>query len=243
MGKYNEVPLYISVAAKNVYNQIRVYVSENSDYLTITKDSNFQMEVRGVGDNSIYYFQVGKPEKDTGNRISLPVAFAPTSTVKLTRFSRNYLIPEMLTKLKDWNDLIIKLDTITIHPDDEIDKQYQEEFNDWFDIIDEDSETKAFDATQQILIDNIIERTIPLLLKEGFKDDEEPIVKALWLKNNVATLTKKQVIKTVREIYAPIRKRGIKLVVKIYKVVEAETISMGYRLLTENLGEAFLRLL
>ena len=242
MGKYNDVPPIITRAAKHGFGEIRKFAKQNYNHLIISKDSNFVIELKGIGDNSKYFFQVGKPFKQS-NKMLFQAYYAPTNVSNLGSYTYKGELKTILDVLKRWNDLIIELDTITVHPEDDIDSQYREEFDDWFDIVDEDAETHAFDATRQVLIGRLIEKSIPLLLEEGFSEDDEPIKKANWIKENVAILTKKQVFKVAREIYAPLRKKGMSLIIKLYKVVETETIAMGYRLGVENLAESFLKLL
>ncbi|MCW5514717.1 hypothetical protein [Muriicola sp. Z0-33] len=242
MGKYNKIPLEITRAAKSGFDQLRNVAKLHSEIMIIDKDKDLQFHLTGLGDNSDYYFRVNKPFKENG-KVLFIANYLPYNKTEIKANSYKGEIKTILNVLNSWKEIIHQLDTISVHPEDEIEQQYKEEFEEWFQIVEEDADTKAFSAKQQLLIQNVIEKSIPLLLQEGIKEDDPIIEKATWLKLNLGRLTKKQVICQVKELFVPLRKMGMKTIKKIYDVATVETISMGYRLVISNIGDSIFKLL
>lgn len=242
MGKYNKIPLEITRAAKSGFNQLRNLARLNSDVMLVDKDKDLEFHLTGLGDNSDYYFRVNTPFKENG-KVLFIAYYLPYNNSDIKANSYKGEIKAILNILDNWKAIIHQLDTISVHPEDEIEQQYKEEFEEWFQIVEEDADSKAFSAKQQLLIHNIIEKSVPLLLEEGIKEDDPIIEKATWLKLNLGRLTKKQVINQIRELFVPLRKMGMKTVKKIYDVAAVETVSMGYRLVISNIGDSIFKLL
>ena len=242
MGKYNKIPLEITGAAKSGFNQLRNVARLNSEIMLIDKDKDLQFHLKGLGDNSDYFFRVNTPFKENG-KVLFTAHYLPYNNAEIKANSYKGEIKTILNVLNNWKTIIYELDTISVHPEDEIEQQYKEEFEEWFQIVEEDADTKAFSAKQQLLIQNVIEKSIPLLLQEGIKEDDPIIEKATWLKLNLGRLTKKQVIYQVKELFVPLRKMGMKTIKKVYDVATVETISMGYRLAISNIGDSIFKLL
>ena len=171
MGKYNDMPLAISRYAKSSFAQIRDFANKNSDNIVITKDSDFTLNMEGLGDNSKYFFHVGPPQQ-VKNRFIFPVEYAPLNLSSL-----------------DKNTVQRELSTILRNPEDEFEQFYKKEFDEWFEIIEDDAETMPFDTQRQLLIIGVVDKSIPLLMAEGVKEDDPLIQKANLLKQNISRLT------------------------------------------------------
>ena len=242
MGKYNDMPLAISRYAKSSFAQIRDFANKNSDNIVITKDSDFTLNMEGLGGNSKYFFYVGPPQQ-VKNRYIFPVEYAPLNLSSLDKNTVQWELSTILRNLSSWYKTIVEMDNITVHPEDEFEQFYKKEFDEWFEIVEDDAETMPFDSKRQLLIVEVINKSVPLLLEEGLEEEDPLIQKANWLKQNISRLTKKQVVYQLREVFAPLRKLGWDITKKVYEVAKGETIAMGYRLVVSNLSEVAVKFL
>ena len=246
MIKYQDFPLKQNKDVEHVYKQIRGYVVKNKHLIIIAKDDNFEIRLRGLHRNSKFYFHVGDPKLNTSNNntINYTIEFAPKNSVSTAVNRQNVVSESVLKVLNMWIGMLESYNNLNVHPEDSISDQYEDEFEDWFEIVDEDAGTNAFDSQRQILIANVITMSIEALLEEGFSEKDELIQEAAELKKDISRLTKKQAFNSIKSIYAKLKiKGGMDKVNLIYEVCEKEVIKMGFHIGTKMLGQKLVNLI
>lgn len=245
MANYYELPLVLSTDISTTFKKIREIAKVNSDIIRIEKDIDLNLNLRGLGGNSNFYFNVGEPKLNANATNTTYIAhYSPRSHASISPQKQETVGESILKLLSNWLATLQRYNTISIHPTDSITDQYEDEFEDWFEIVDEDADMNAFDTPRQILISNIITKSVDALKEEGYHEDDEVIQEAEELKGNISKLTKKQVFNGIKTIYAKLKINGgwdkVKLV---YEVCEKEVIKMGFHIGAKYLGEKLANLL
>lgn len=239
MVDYHKLPLLLTSEVSKMFQDLRTKVSDNSSTIWIEKDIDLNFWVRGTGGNKHFYFKIEDVNLDerNGNKITFTTEYAPKDQTSIDKLRRVFPKESLSNVFSHWLANLQRYNSIIIHPSDSIEKQYESEFDDWFEIVDDDADKNAFDAKQQLLIEKVINKSILLLVEGGISEDDPIIVKSNWLKDNIASLTKSQVVHEVKKIYAQIRKKGLVVVKKVYDVWVNELIAMSYRIPVEGLGK------
>ncbi|CAM4409809.1 hypothetical protein [Zobellia nedashkovskayae] len=249
MIDYHQLPLVLTSDVTLTYKEIRKLAKENSTVLRIEEDANLKLSVVGIKGNSNFFYKIQNPTlKSVGNKkqVCYDISFSPRSTLSISVHKEEALREATINKLKNWISLLIKYNEINIHPHDNLENQYENEFyEDWFQIVDEDAETNTYDTTRQILISNIITKSIITLKDGGLSEDDEVIQQAEKLKNNITNLTKRQIFDSIKSLYAKVKlkDKGLEKLNDIYKVCETEVIKMGYHFGTKLIGEKLVALI
>ena len=238
MGDYHHMPLALTSDIKKTYEKFRTEISRHSETVRIETDENLEISARGLGGNDHFYFHVFSPEQNINkSKIDYSIEFSPKNTSTVNAMNSKTTGTNLQKLLTNWIGYLKRYNEIQIHPTDSIDEQYEQEFDDWFEIVDDDADTNAFNAEQQLLIQNIIDKSVTLLIKEGVEEDDPVIKEANWLKSKLGTYTKRQVVQCVKKIYPKLRKKGLDMTKKVYDIWTTEMIAMGYRETIHGLGE------
>jgi hypothetical protein len=122
--------------------------------------------------------------------------------------------------------------------DDPILKQYQQEFENEINIVDEDADFNTYDLKTQIWLDEYIaryqERLEIVKTPENQNEIAEIQGELVELKNTQTRLTKKRVIERLSKIWAKTRKIGLGLLKDVYETGKSELIK---RLITGQLDD------
>ncbi|MDC6364832.1 MULTISPECIES: hypothetical protein [Flavobacteriaceae] len=240
MVDYYKLPLALKQNVSTTYKKIREVVKGNNDIIRVDEDANLCLSVVGLGGNSDFFFKVSDPNLNTsnGNKITYKIDYAPKNHVSIAPIWQETDGDSVLKIMSRWLSILQGNNNIEIHPADSISGQYEDEFNDWFEIVEDDADKKAFDTPRQILISNVITKSILALKEAGFEDDDELIVEAEELKDDISKLTMKQGFDRIKRLYAKLKiKGGWDKVKLIYEVCEKEVIKMGFHFGTKMLGE------
>ncbi|KAA9356875.1 MULTISPECIES: hypothetical protein [Larkinella] len=129
---------------------------------------------------------------------------------------------------------------------DPILEQYQDEFFENFEMLDEDAETKPFDLDKQVLIDRYLGDTIHRLQAKS-RDPEisdadrqvylDLIFKTNHLKETQTTQSQNQTVKELTGIWAYARKKGLKYLEIFKSEAIKELMKSGIKYLIENFEE------
>ena len=113
-----------------------------------------------------------------------------------------------------------------INKDNILLKEYEKEFYDAFEIIDDDADIKPYDLKTQVLIQNFLILSIKVLEKNK-KENSYLIQEAETLKNNIQNYTKRKTVKSLSLFLAKTRKKGLLLLKEILNVAKKELIKRG----------------
>ncbi|MBO0355906.1 hypothetical protein [Flagellimonas aurea] len=239
-----DMTLFFHSVLINTYAKIRETVKSKSDVIYIEKDSENEIIIRPIRDYPNFLFQISKPI-EKGNNLVFSITRAPKNARSNNSEILNSDHKNLERVFNAWIELINKhLGKKPIHPnEDSIDQQYNQEFYDWFEIVEEDADSAPFDIKRQILIEHSLDIGIKALIEAGVKEDDPIINEAHSLKSKVGIYSKKQVIKVGRQLYIMLRKKGGVLTKKVYDIWEKEMIAMGFKELIKFLGNEALKLL
>ena len=245
MENFQQLPLAAKIDASNTFVKIRNIVSKNNNLIRIEKDLNLVLSVRGLRANSNSFFKISEPKLNTSNnnQISYIVDFAPKNMFSTSAIRREVSGDAVLKHFNIWLGILEQNIKVFIHPPESFKDQYEDEFEDWFEIVEENANTKPFDTKRQILITSIINTSILQLKDSGF-EDEEVFEEANQLKKDISKLTMKQAFDSIKKLYAKLKfNGGLENVKIVYEVCRTEVIKMGFHLGTKNLGEQLLKLI
>lgn len=246
MTDHHQMPLALIRDIQATFTKIRELAKEHSNLIRIEDDANLSILLRGLGGNSHFAYKVSNPKLIHTNKIYINYKghYSPLNLNSISHGQTEASGDNIVNSIKTWIHYLREYNTIRLHPQDNIADQYENEFDDWFEIVDEDADTKAFDAPRQILISNIITKSIEALKEEGFQEVDEVINEAEELKENISKLTKKQAFNGIKAIYAKLKiKGGWNAIKLVYKVSRDQAIAMGYNETVKFLGDKFVSLI
>ncbi|WP_405247846.1 hypothetical protein [Cellulophaga sp. Asnod2-G02] len=223
------------------FNSVREQAKKNRELYRIEKDEYFEIHLRGLGANSNFTFKISEPIFDNKSlTLGFTVTFNPINENKLDTNRSSVGSGYILTVLKNWTAILQRYLSISLHPSDNIEQQYENEFRDnfedWFEIVDEDADITTYNSEVQLVISNVITKCIDTLKLEGYDEDDETVKQANYIKENITNLTKRQVFNALKTFYAKVKlkKNGLLLIKKIYGVVKEEALKMGVKYSIES---------
>lgn len=137
-----------------------------------------------------------------------------------------------------WCGILKEYNEIHSIYDDPITEEYQREFENQFQLTDEDAEYTSFDLDKQLSIDHYLENVVLKLessINETNKNEIEYLItETKALQNEQTKLTKKQVINRLSKIWASARKIGLNLLKEIFIEARKELINILIKGMIEN---------
>ena len=245
MVDYYKFPLSVKRDANQTFKSLREVAWKNKETIFIEKDEFFHLYLRGIGGNSIFYFKVSNPEPSKANsRIIYSLDFAPHHITSIGPKRTKAPSHSIIALCSNWLAMLVENDKLKIHPKDTILEQYENEFDGWFEIVDEDADTKTFDAKIQILISNVVTNSVVALKEIGYEDNDDIIEDAEQLKEDIVRLTKRQVFDALKHLYAKLKiKGGWPALGLVFKICKEQMIAMGFHVTVKELGEKLFTLL
>ena len=143
---------------------------------------------------------------------------------------------EVLSKhLDNWLNIIYEYNATNSIYDDPILKQYQDEFEAEFNLVDEDAEDVSFDLDKQLYLDSYLE--IVIIKLESYKTEskensintiqiENLINETNTLRNEQTKLNKKEVVNRLSKLLAKARKHGLIFFKEIFVEFKKELINV-----------------
>ena len=213
-----EYPLALVKAIEQLYSSIRTYVAQNSDILEIVKDKELELKIIDSSKHSNFEFLVHKPKFENSKAIFY-VEHNPENTVSLKKRSLSTVPDSVLKTLKAWTGWIREYNKASLSPEDKILNEYENEFFQNFELLDEDADTHPFELKKQIIIHNYLLQVIQILEKDK-KNNTVLISEANELKEQIPSLTKRKTVKKLSRFFANVRKKSLVLLKEI--LVEAK---------------------
>ena len=148
------------------------------------KDSNFQ-------------FNITNPRLQGSKTIFKVIQF-PASSVSVGSKGFETTGDSVLNHITGWIGLIRNYNSVKLNSEEEILDEYEKEFYENFEFIDEDGDT-PFELEKQILLDNYISEVIIILQKDA--GNSELVAEAEALKEKIPKLTRKSTVKLISKLF------------------------------------------
>lgn len=207
--------------------------------LSTSKDTLFLLQDKNPTFN--FFFRAEKEEILKDGKIAVTFICKPFSITENIAKGTSLSLDNFKDHLTKWFNNIeqYKVEKLI---DDPVEKQYKDEFNKEYKIIDDDADTSRFNFTQQILLTNYIENVIIYIAQEPGLTDEDKnylLSEAESLKKDISTETKNSFIDKQSGFWAKLRKKSIKVceyvVKEFFKEVIKELAKKGITIGWENL--------
>ena len=213
-----EYPLALVKTIEQLYSSIRSHVSNNSDILEITQDEGLMIKIVDSSKHSNFEFVVSNP-KFNNRKAIFTVEHIPENTASLKKKSLSTVPDSVLKTLKGWTAWIREYNKASLTADDKILNEYENEFFQNFELLDEDADINPFELEKQIIIHNYIVHVVQILEKNK-EENSKLIAEANELKDNIPNLTKRKTVKKLSRFFANVRKKSLVLLKEI--LVEAK---------------------
>jgi len=220
-------PFLLLNSLKAAIDSLNSILNENNLIIEKIDSDQYYFSTKDIDPKSTFTFSLEDISfKPQSSEITFLYHFSPANDTSLNSVSRREPVNTLLSHFKYWIDLIEAYNTIEISEEEKFFKQYEEEFETFFEIIDEDAETSPFEHEKQEFIFKYLEKFITKLQLESSTDPylHTVIDEATIIQNNLQNLTKKQTIKSLSKIWAKTRKFGIKLLLDVLDVGKKEII-------------------
>lgn len=217
MNRYKkDIPL-------NVLNIIQPYMKRKSEHYVLVDPQSSMLLFKDQDERSRFFFEI-KSFSYPQNILHLAIEYSPRTADSIEPLTRNIRSSDLDKFFSQWVKFLTQYSEVSIY-DDPILKQYQEEFFQEFQILDEDANTSSFDLQTQFWLDEYCD-TMSLKLGElETVDNKKEITKIQEdikeLKDKQSSLTKNEVISRLSLIWAKSRKLGLNFLNEIYTKVKS----------------------
>lgn len=201
-------PLVLIQALSKAYAEIRTIVSQNSEVIGITKDSEYEIMIEDLDPDSDFKFLVTNPEmKD--DFLMCGIAFAPENNRNRYFETLSVKIDQLHYHFSAWLETVKSYD-ITVNLDEDVLTSYQESYSKWFQLDDVDLDTKPFELEKQILLTQFINDTITVLEK-GSEENKNLIEEAVAIRDSISSSVKSRVAKKLGRLFGKIHQKSLPL--------------------------------
>lgn len=176
--------------------------------------------------NSTFYFELLSPYQDAQLKTVFTVNYLPHHEQTLKKASTTSNQENLAKHFERWIGLLKTYDTFKRKLEDPFLRQYQQEFYDDFELVDDDADTAPFEHSKQIVLYNVLMKLEEELEAQATNNLELAVVieETQNLKENIQRFTKKMVVSKLASIFAKIKKHGIKLLLEVWSESRKELI-------------------
>jgi len=210
MVNKKDYSLLLIQTVEQLFTKTRKFVEKNSDILELTKNNAFELLIEDKSKQSTFKFLIYRPSQSSANKILFNVELNPTSSVSLV--STRYTTEEktVTTLLEAWTKLIRQYNDIHLTTEDSILNEYEKEFYDNFELVDEDADTNPYELEKQIILHNYFGNVIKLLQTNEI-ENSELIEEAKEIRENIPKMTKRTTVKKISRFFAKVRRKSLPL--------------------------------
>jgi len=217
-------PLVLLRDVENLYTNIRKVVSENSDIISIVRNENLEILIEDISYNSVFTFSIYNASigKDTSNAIVgyYTVDILPEGRQSLEKMRKSLRAKDVLIHFERWIGILREYDEVVLSPEDSIITEYEREFYDNFELLDDDADTNSYDLEKQYIIYGYLTHVIEALKQEGV--DAVLIEEAYELRDNIQSYTKRTIVKKLSHLFALIRKNSLFILKEFLQTAKTE---------------------
>lgn len=230
-------PLTVLADWKHIINEVNESVNTNSNIVKLSERESASLKVEDL--ESHFYFMVSNPQQANDGTSVFSTSYAPHNRQKINSIKYELKTDEVISHFNHWLGMIEEYENITLTEEEEITKQYINEFFDEFEIIDEDADLKAYDLNRQLLLLNYIqhiEDNIKNFAPENSKS--ELLEETINFKEELPKLTKRKTIRKLSELLAKLRKNGLEVLKEVWTEGKKEIIKRGLKQILDNVDKS-----
>ncbi len=218
-----DTPLKLLKCIVDVKDFFRGKLVENS-FIQLYRENSDSLYIIDNEANSKFFFQVDNPQLINGNAM-FDVEFAPQNNVSIAPYKSQVSADGVKGNFNAWLNYISEYNSISLLPEDEILKTYEDEFMADFEIIDNNAEHEPFSLEQQLLLDKYLE-FLETTLEDHHSEEGIAIIldETRSLRKLNTRLTKKAFIRSLSKILSKMRRYGLPLIKEVYSEVKKELI-------------------
>jgi len=208
-----------------VLQTIEPLISEKSKLFKIGDAGQDLLKIEDADPRSNFYFKIIS-YSEQGQK--LKIEFKPMNPNNVDVYANTIALDGLKGYFINWKSYLEAYENVKIF-DDPILRQYQQEFENEINIVDEDAEYSTYDLKTQIWLDQYLTRYEERL--ETLKTDENQLDitdiqgEIAELKETQTRLTKKRIVERLGKIWAKTRKIGLGLLKDVYEGVKSELIN------------------
>jgi hypothetical protein len=209
--------------AKDIHYLISKFKQLRFDHIELVETEHNLIFFR-FKDKETFYFRVFNPGQFNDLSSYFQVELLPSEENTLYRGGGKRTKEEALEEFERWLNFLDQYKTLTFSDPEDFSKIYEEEFYNFFELIDEDADTHPFEYEKQIFLLELLSKIETDLKKTPDEEIKEIIESVQSLKNSIQELTKNQATRRLSEIFGKIQKKGTKLLHDIIDVGKKEII-------------------
>jgi hypothetical protein len=236
MTNKKQYSLLFVQTVERLNNSVRQFVEKNSDILELTSVNSMVLLIKDKSKISDFQFLIHSPHQDNRNKILFKADYNPTNSAVVATKKTITEEKSILTILEQWINLIRSYNKASWTPEENILNEYEREFYDNFEILDEDADINPYELDKQIIIHNYFVNVIKVL-KVNEEDNAELIKEAEEIKDNIPKMTKKATIKKISRFFANVRKKSLPLLKEVLELGRKEVFKRGIKFVLDNIGD------
>jgi hypothetical protein len=221
----------------NIIKNFQPKENKNIFLVRPEEGEGFLLHFSDVDSESEFYFRIIQ-FKDSNN--TFLIEYSPASANSNAKYSNWFAVGDVNNRFDAWLKLLSDFNETETIFDDPITKGFQEEYFNFFEIVDEDAESKPLKSKQILILDEHllgIEEKIDDFITEKNKEAVKEIKKDVAeLREELTKKPKKWVIKKLSFIWAKMTKQGTKLLKEFLNEGRKEAIKQGIKLFIEQGG-------
>ena len=233
MTNKKQYSLLFVQTVERLNNSVREFVEKNSDILELTINNPMELLIEDKSKISDFKFRIHEPYQDNRNKILFRAEYNPTNSAVVEAKKVVTEEQSILTILAQWTNLIRSYNEASWTPEENILNEYEKEFFENFEIIDEDADINPYELDKQIIIHNYFVNVIKVL--ENSKEDNSELIKeAQDIKENIPKMTKKATVKRISRFFANVRKKSLPLLKEVLELGKKEIFKRGIKFVLDN---------
>lgn len=221
-----------------VWKEIQPLIDEHRQLFKPLKTEKFAFHLLDLDPESDFYFQCNF--QDQSGRFNIKYKPVNSSHV-LEQTETQVELKALVSRVSSWANVLKEyIETPTFY-DDPILQQYQDEFFKDLEIDEPDADTKPFDFTRQLYLDQYISNIKGLLTEYKESATTEQIIEINSiesdcdnLRQDITIISKNEAVKRISKIWAKGRKYGLELIKDMLKEFKKEAVSWIAKKMLEN---------
>ncbi|MHC9087382.1 hypothetical protein ACXIHB_01595 [Tenacibaculum sp. IMCC1] len=236
MTNKKQYSLLFVQTVERLNNRVRQFVEKNSDILELTTDDPMELLIKDKSKISDFQFLIHSPNQDNRNKILFKADYNPANNIAIGTKKTVAEEKSILVILEQWTNIIRSYNKASWTPEENILNEYEREFYENFEILDEDADKNPYKLEKQIIIHNYFVKVIKVL-KDNEEDNAELIKEAEEIKDNIPKMTKKATVKKISKFFANVRKKSLPLLKEVLELGRKEVFKRGIKFVLDNIGD------
>lgn len=246
-SEFDKLPVFLREQYINLENHCLAFQSAHTDLLIIAVDDfGTQIQLRNLDEENPYTYTINNPRLDSGKPYAR-ISYRPQSNQSNELFENpKVLMVSIPENLSQWFELVKRHDeliNIRAKRTNQILKQYEVEYDEYYKLEDEEDSLNAFTEQQQLILYTNIQRLLDDFKTINNPTDEEleVIRQGEELKKEIPKLNKKATLNKLSKFLAKARHEGMLIGKGLFDEVKKEVfkalIECGKSLIESGIHE------